>query len=130
MARTMICYEGTFSSTAYPRAELLVNLVNDGWYDQTPAAEHHLLLSRWRSVETGAPLIRAAGTGISVVQDARSTIGARASVGERSTLTAEVQVAPNVTPFERWGYIPILICAGLAWVAALVSGSASVRGAR
>ena len=126
-ARTTICYEGTFSSTAYPRAELLVNLVNDSWYDRTRAAEHHLMLSRWRSVEAGAALIRAARTGISVVQDARSTIRARAGVGERSTLTAEVRVAPNVTPFERWGYVPLLICTGLVWVAALSrTGRASI----
>lgn len=119
IAGISICYEGIFSSPADPRAELVVNLVNDAWVDRTPAADHHLMLSRWRSLEAGAPLLRAARTGISIVQSGEASVVARAGVRERAVLTARVALSANETPFERWGYVPLVTGAGLVWGLAL-----------
>lgn len=110
-ARTLICYEGTFSVPDTPHADLIVNLVNDGWYDLTPAAEHHLLLSRWRAIESGTSLLRAASSGISAIVRPTGELQERAAVRETTALIARVAVSTTLTPFERWGYVPLVLLA-------------------
>jgi apolipoprotein N-acyltransferase len=52
------------------RADLLVNLTNDGWFARSIGGrENHLLAARWRCVELRTPMIRAANTGISAMID-------------------------------------------------------------
>ncbi|MEZ6173180.1 MAG: apolipoprotein N-acyltransferase [Phycisphaerales bacterium] len=47
---------------------IMVNLTNDGWFgDSDRARAWHLLHARWRCVELGTPMIRAANTGTSTV---------------------------------------------------------------
>lgn len=82
---TPICFEATDSSLvrrlARARAEdggratLIVNLTNDGWQADSDAGRwHHLLAARWRCVELGLPMVRAANTGLSAIIDARGSI--------------------------------------------------------
>lgn len=81
-----ICFEATNTQVCRDlvytngerRARLLVNLTNDGWYSwYAGGREHHLLHARWRCVELGTPMIRAANTGISALIDARGKVIAR-----------------------------------------------------
>ena len=68
---SLVCYEAIFPEQARTRvtggADVLVNVTNDAWYGQTPAAWQHLQSARMRAVETGRYLLRAANTGISAV---------------------------------------------------------------
>ncbi|MBL8764287.1 MAG: apolipoprotein N-acyltransferase [Phycisphaerae bacterium] len=75
---TPICSEATnpwrCRALAYAgairRADVLVNLSNDGWFGRVNAGrEHHLLAARWRCVELGIPMVRAVNTGLSAVID-------------------------------------------------------------
>ncbi len=119
-ATFFLCFESAFSGEwRNPEAEVLVNLVNDGWYDRTAAAEHLLLLSRWRAIEAGAPLLRVASTGISAVILPTGKIDGSLSVGKAGTLIREVPLRASVTVFERLGYAPLLFGAGLTWALAL-----------
>jgi apolipoprotein N-acyltransferase len=109
-----ICYEAAFSGPSRnPRAAFLVNLVNDGWYDRTAAPEHHLLLARWRAIEAGAPLVRAAATGISAVIDRQGGIVERIELREPGTMVVPIPRSSRVTLFERWGYEPLFLGAAL-----------------
>ena len=84
---TPICFE-----VAYPgvcrrlargggqRVDALVNLTNDGWFGSSDAGRAmHLKLARWRALENGVPVIRAANTGISTIIDARGRIASTAT---------------------------------------------------
>lgn len=52
------------------RADLMVNLTNDGWFGDTPGGrEQHLLVARWRCIELRTPMVRAANTGVSASID-------------------------------------------------------------
>lgn len=54
------------------RADVLVNLTNDGWFGKSDLGRHaHALHARWRAAELGTPLVRAANTGVSVAYDSR-----------------------------------------------------------
>ncbi len=64
-----ICFESTFADIAreYARqgARLLVYTTNDAWFHQTGAVRQHFTHARFRALETGLPVARAASTGIS-----------------------------------------------------------------
>ncbi len=52
------------------RADLIVNVTNDGWFgDWDVIREQHLQIARWRCLELGTPMVRAANTGISALVD-------------------------------------------------------------
>ena len=105
-----ICYEATFQRLdSDPESALLVNLVNDGWYDHTAGAAQHLGLVRWRAIETGQTLIRAASTGPSAIVGADGRIEARLDVAERGTLVRAVAASPERTPFEDYGNRPLTL---------------------
>jgi apolipoprotein N-acyltransferase len=121
-----ICYEAAFSDRPRdPRAGFLLNLVNDGWYDRTAAAEHLLLLSRWRAIEAGASLVRVATTGISAVVRPSGEVAASIPVRKRSVLVAEIPLQDSVTLFERVGYAPLLVGALVCWGLAFRSRAAA-----
>lgn len=66
----MICFEAIFPWYAKSEGgEWLVNTSNDGWYGDTPGPYQHLAMTRFRAVEQGKPIARAATTGISAVID-------------------------------------------------------------
>ncbi|MEM1330166.1 MAG: apolipoprotein N-acyltransferase [Planctomycetota bacterium] len=51
---------------------LIAQITNDGWFGRTDRGrEAHAQASRWRALELGLPMIRAANTGISRAYDAR-----------------------------------------------------------
>ncbi len=115
-----ICYEAILSDFARnPSAGFLLNLVNDGWYDRTPAARTHLLLARWRAIEAGAPLLRVASTGITARVDPRGRLVSTIPVGEPGVLVEMLPLSTRVTPFERLGYLPLYL-AVLGLVAGLL----------
>lgn len=80
---TPICFEATIPGVCRDlvfaggnrRADILVNLTNDGWFgDWNPARRTHMLVARWRCIELGTPMIRSANTGISCVIDGNGGI--------------------------------------------------------
>lgn len=89
---TPICYEAAVSEVCRRlvygpggarRARLMVKLTNDGWFQWSDMArEGHLLVSRWRCLELGTPMARAANTGVSAVIDGRGRILARGVEGD------------------------------------------------
>jgi len=73
-----ICFESTFADlareSARQGAQLLVYITNDAWFHQTAAVRQHYNEARFRALETGLPVARAAATGISgfIAPDGRS----------------------------------------------------------
>jgi apolipoprotein N-acyltransferase len=65
----LICYEGVFPGIPLrlrrAGAELLVNPTNDTWYGRTSGPWQHLAFYRFRAVEAGLSVARAANSGIS-----------------------------------------------------------------
>lgn len=107
---TPICFEITESSlcrrlvnrAAQGRAKVLIaNITNDGWFgDFDPARVEHQIAARWRSLELGVAVVRAANTGISSVTEYGRGDGNRLiNIGGRSSRVDGVMVE-NVALFR------------------------------
>jgi apolipoprotein N-acyltransferase len=66
-----ICYELIFPGAVIgrhqERPDWIVNVTNDGWYGRSSGPYQHFAQGRFRAIEEGVPLVRAASTGISGV---------------------------------------------------------------
>lgn len=76
----LVCYEIIFprkvtdESADSKRPDALINVTNDGWYGISAGPYQHLAQARFRAIEEGIPVIRAANTGFSAVIDPHGRI--------------------------------------------------------
>ncbi|MDX9911850.1 MAG: apolipoprotein N-acyltransferase [Phycisphaerales bacterium] len=146
----IICFEGTMPGVcrtqAYdggrPAVDALVSLTNDGWFGASDMTRRmHLMATRWRCVELGVPIVRAANTGISCLigadgqpQATPSDLAADASNARREgTLIVDVYTSPPGEPgtwFGRHGMIVPMWTMALAGVLTLAGLFTPARDAR
>lgn len=66
---TVICIESIYPNFvrnfAKEKAQMLVVITNDAWYDHTPGPVQHFIISQMRAIETRRYIIRCANSGIS-----------------------------------------------------------------
>ncbi len=110
-----ICYEDLFGEEiattlrqqATP-ANILANVTNLAWFGDTIALDQHLQISRMRALEMRRPMLRATNTGMTAVVGPDGTVQAKLPTFEVGTLTAAVQGMQGLTPYIRWGNVPVL----------------------
>ncbi len=115
----LVCYEAIFPGQivdAGDRPAWLVNVTNDAWFGNSSGPRQHLSAARFRAVEEGLPLMRAANTGISAAFDARGHEIGRLGMRETGVLVVDLPPALPPTVFARFG----LAIPGLLAMAALV----------
>ncbi|WP_374653343.1 apolipoprotein N-acyltransferase [Dongia sp.] len=101
-----ICYEIIFPGAIVDEAHRpgwLVNVTNDGWFGNSAGPHQHFASARYRAVEEGIPLIRAANTGISGVVDAYGRIETQSRLGDIAVIDADLPRALPVTIFAEYG---------------------------
>jgi apolipoprotein N-acyltransferase len=126
---TPICFEDTVGwlcrrmvfPPGGPKAALVVNLSNDGWFGDSDAGRaRHVQIARFRCVENRVPMIRCANTGMSVAIDPAgkvvATIGdGRYGEGRREGwLAVALDLDPRTTLYARVGEVCPWTCLGLA----------------
>ncbi|PPR38256.1 MAG: hypothetical protein CFH35_01175, partial [Alphaproteobacteria bacterium MarineAlpha9_Bin5] len=123
----LICFEVIFPGSVVDktkRPQWLLNLTNDAWYGNSTGPYQHLVQARFRSVEEGLPLIRAANTGISAAVDAYGRVVTSLGLGERGVLDTGLPVAlVGGTFYGKYGNFPVLFAVGLIFAIALVGGT-------
>jgi apolipoprotein N-acyltransferase len=76
--QVLICFEDTFPQLARaevdPDTDFLVNLTNDGWFDEGAAQWQQAATGLFRAVENHRPLIRCANNGLTCWVDARGVL--------------------------------------------------------
>ncbi|HET7290987.1 MAG TPA: apolipoprotein N-acyltransferase [Vicinamibacteria bacterium] len=111
-----ICYEAIFPDLlrqfVAQGSELLVNVTNDAWYGTTSAPFQHFAMARFRAVENGRYLVRAANTGITAVVDPRGRVLARTALFERTFLVRDVPLVRETTFYARHGDVFAWACLG------------------
>jgi len=109
----LICYESIFPSLARQAArdgaQALVNITNDGWFGKTAGPVQHAERARRRAAETGLPVVRCANNGISFITDGRGAVRARAGLGGRAVVAADVAPADAATACVRHGHTPLAV---------------------
>src|SRR5262249_44303694 len=126
-AVVLICYESIFPGMiprGPDRPGWIVNVSNDAWFGDLrwftgPWQAYEM--ARYRSIEEGLPMARAASGGVSAIVDA---LGRAVGETHRRGGFAEAQLPPALPPtlFAAWGYIffpgLIAIIAAFRWILA------------
>lgn len=115
-----ICFESTFPDIAreYVRqqAHVLIVITNDAWFHQTNAVRQHLNHARFRAIETGLPVARAAGTGISafIAPDGRLLAAIPTYTAGMRTMSLPPGTPGTLFSKVGWLFGPGCLLAGLA----------------
>jgi len=119
-----ICFESTFPSIAreYARlgAQALVIITNDAWFHQTCAVRQHLNHARFRAIETGLPVARVAGTGISAFIAPDGRLLDAIPTYTAGTRTRSIPPGVPGTVYSRIGWLFGPFCLGMSLVLAIL----------
>ncbi|WP_296993839.1 apolipoprotein N-acyltransferase [Thalassospira sp. UBA1131] len=102
----LICYEVIFPGAVIDddhQPDWLLNVTNDGWFGHSAGPYQHMAAARFRTIEEGRPLVRAAYTGVSVVFDAYGRKLTDLGLGERGILVHPLSSNKNhTTVYYLW----------------------------
>jgi apolipoprotein N-acyltransferase len=117
-AVVLICYEAIFPGMVPRGAERpgwIINVTNDAWFGDGTGPWQHYEMARYRAIEEGLPMARAASGGVSAIIDA---FGRDVASTHRAGGSAQAQIpsALGETAFARWGYLvlPLIIVLTIA----------------
>jgi apolipoprotein N-acyltransferase len=114
--KPLICYEAIFSKYSHSkvRPDMLVNVTNDAWFGDSIGPQQHFAMVKFRAVEQGLPLLRAANTGISAIISPLGQVLYQLPLNTLGTIAATVpQPLPQATIYHHYGNWPWLIVAML-----------------
>jgi apolipoprotein N-acyltransferase len=120
----LVCYEAIFPRTLIDRdsrPDWMLNVTNDGWFGRTAGPYQHLEQARFRAIEEGLALVRAANTGISAVIDPYGRVLQRLQLGEAGRIDSLLPRPLPPTVYARWGDIPFLLMLAIGGLLAVVS---------
>jgi apolipoprotein N-acyltransferase len=126
----LICYEVIFPGAVTDsdnRPDWLLNVTNDGWFGQSAGPYQHFASARFRAVEEGLPLARAANTGVTAMVDPYGRVVASLPFGTEGALDVLLPAPLGPTPFSRTG---LLLPAAMVVVALAVGVGLIMRGAQ
>ncbi len=110
----LICYEAIFPGMTPRGAERpgwIAVVTNDAWFGGWSGPQQHFNIARYRSIEEGLPMARAASGGVSGIVDG---LGRAVRATDRAGGFAEAQLprALPETPFSRWGFMLTMVLIG------------------
>lgn len=125
-ARVLICYEAIFPDESMqqldggkPVAGLLLNLTNDAWFGRSSGPYQHFVAAKFRAVEQGLPLVRAANNGISAIVDPYGRVTVQLGLDEVGVVDGGLPAATaQRPPYARIGDAPLLAFAIVILIAA------------
>jgi apolipoprotein N-acyltransferase len=113
----LVCFEDTVARHARkfvrPERQVLVNVTNDGWFNESGEQEMHFWNARLRSVELRRPYVRSANTGVTIALSNTGDVLGRLNKYEPGSLTVFVPVPTEavVTLYAKVGDL-LPICLG------------------
>ncbi len=109
----LICYELIFPGEVADRTDhpqWLLSLTNDAWFGRSTGPYQHFASARFRAVEEGVPMVRAANAGISGVIDAYGRVQVRLDLDEIGVIDHGLPAAtPAPTLFALLGNRVLLV---------------------
>ncbi|MHA6287825.1 apolipoprotein N-acyltransferase [Maricaulis sp. CAU 1757] len=127
----LICYEAIFPGfvrSVDERPQWLFNLSNDAWFGVTSGPYQHFNQTRYRSIETGLPLVRSAARGVSGLVDPFGRAVLAVSPGQEGAYDVALPAGLTPPPYWRWGDWPILALLVLILAGAVVERRGGLRG--
>jgi apolipoprotein N-acyltransferase len=106
-AIVLICYEAIFPGMVPRGAERpgwIINVTNDAWFGDGSGPHQHFVMARYRAIEDGLPLVRAASGGFSGIIDAHGrVVRSVQSESEGAATEAQLPSALQETSYARLG---------------------------
>jgi apolipoprotein N-acyltransferase len=120
----LMCFEGVFPDLSARHgadgSRLLVQMSIDDWYEGTPAWDQLWQSSVWRSIESGLPLVRVGGRGLSLATDARGRLLDTAAPGREECRVVPLTVPERSDAWDgRFGFV---------WLCWAVAATTAARG--
>lgn len=122
----VICFESIYPRLARHStrdgAELLIEVTNDSWLEDSPAMEQHLAHGVFRSVENSRTLVRSANSGVSAIIDSRGNIIKELPPEMQGVIADTVYFENNKTLYTTTGDItlPIFTIITVLWCVFLI----------
>lgn len=105
----LICYEVIYPgyvSAAPARPAWLLNISNDSWFGASSGPYQHFNIARYRAIETGLPLVRAASAGVSGLVDPLGRGTQLTGLKSSEALNIRILAALDNPFYARWGDAP------------------------
>lgn len=103
----LICYEIIFpGKNLAPNtdAQWIINITNDAWFGNFVGPYQHLHIVRFRAIEQGMPVVRAANNGVSCIIDARGRIVSQLELNHIGIIDDVLPpVLAKPTLYSLWG---------------------------
>lgn len=110
-----ICYEAIFPELIrelnQPDSGAIVMLSNDSWFGPTFGPLQHLNIARMRCLELQKPMLRATNSGVTAFISREGLVTEALPTDEAGVLQGSITCARGMTPYARWGSIPVIILA-------------------
>ncbi|MEM7506520.1 MAG: apolipoprotein N-acyltransferase [Pseudomonadota bacterium] len=116
-----ICYEMIFPSEIVapgPRPEWILTITNDAWFGGFAGPQQHLAQARFRAVEQGLPVARAANTGISTIIDSYGRMSDKLNLHKDGYVDERLPAALSPTIYSHTYTAPTLLACMLILFAA------------
>lgn len=120
-----ICYEIVYPELVRQRAlssTVLLTVSNDTWFGHSIGPLQHLQMAQIRALENGRFLLRATSNGVTAIISPQGEIIARTPQFEEATVTGDIRLQLGMTPWMRFGLLPIWILVGLLLAPSLMLG--------
>ncbi|MBA2744364.1 MAG: apolipoprotein N-acyltransferase, partial [Chthoniobacterales bacterium] len=115
----LICFEDTIGELTRQfvlrGANLLANITNDGWFQESSGSRQHLDNAVFRCVETRLPMVRAANTGVTCFINEFGRVTKRAPQFFEDVMSGEIAVPVGYEPtfYVRHGELFAQVCAAV-----------------
>lgn len=113
-----ICFETEFGEELryqLPKADYFITVSNDAWFAHTLEPAQALQSVQMRARELGRPFARVANTGYTALIDESGRLTKTLPPYKAMVLRGEVQPVEGMTPFARWGELPLLFMLALVF---------------
>lgn len=121
---TSICYEMEYSDelrhNIHDDTQFIVNVSNDSWFGTSGGPWQHMEIARMRAMEFGKAVLRATNSGVTLAIDQKGKIIDMLPQFQQKVLRVEARPTTGVTPYTRWGSLPLIAFCISALLIALI----------
>jgi apolipoprotein N-acyltransferase len=106
-----ICYEIAYSDllrTDLPKANILITLSNDTWFDQSSALGQHRQIAQFAAESTGRYMLVVTNSGETVIINPEGEIIGKAQMNQTAVLEGTVNAVSGTTPWIKLGNLPFI----------------------